>query len=103
MDCGDPSFNMTFLNQQYKSGTGLTLQEYPNSVALICIRGFIFTDLSDSNVMTCTERGTWSFVTNCIRMLIFDKCSIGLMFSSIFSIIFNNEKHSQIQRHHGIR
>ena len=89
MDCGDPSSNLTLLNKQYQSGTGVAVNVFPNSVTLICLKGFIFNDLSDSNVMTCTNKGDWSFVTNCIRKLILNNFLLDLNFLS-FLLILNN-------------
>ncbi len=72
MNCGDPTNNNSFLNRKYQIESPPGTITYLSSAILICIPGYIFSDYSAANTITCTAAGSWSVIPNCISMLLFD-------------------------------
>ena len=68
MDSGDPTTNLTSLNQEFASGTAPGSTIYPATFTVKCKTGFMFPDGTTSKTMTTNVDGSWGYQVACISM-----------------------------------
>ncbi len=71
MDCGNPTVNITNMNNEYLTGTPPGPSTYQSTSNLRCRAGYKFGDGSASKLITCQANGAWSTLTACQGMLPF--------------------------------
>ncbi len=65
--CGDPTFNITSQNQEYKDGPSSPGSPSEGSVWTVkCTNGYRWEDYSTSKVITCDFEGKWTLSPACI-------------------------------------
>ena len=67
MNCGNPTANLTALNQDTVSG--LTTQINGDSGTIKCKVGYKWTDGSLTKTLSCSASGTWNFPAGCVCMV----------------------------------
>ncbi len=70
IQCGDPSENMSILNQLYSYGSPPSAFTFLETASLKCLYGFRWTDSLYPliRVITCLETAIWNPVPACIRI-----------------------------------
>ncbi len=68
MDCGDPTTNLTSLNQEFASGTSPGSTAYPTTFIVKCRTGYMFPDGTTSKNMISNRDGSWGYQPTCISM-----------------------------------
>ncbi len=66
VDCGQPTSNLTSLNQIYLTGTQPGATTYQSTSAVVCIPGWKWSDGSvGSKTLTCAASARWNTFSTC--------------------------------------
>ncbi len=69
VNCGDPTSNITNMNNEFETGTKPNPTTYQSSSTLRCRAEYKYADGSSSKSINCQANGAWSSFTTCQSML----------------------------------